>query len=177
MARVMLACSLVLAPLPPPAHAGLAGHAGLGDGPSLTTPPPVVPWADTGHERAHEPPPPPTTTPEAPAPTIAPPTTIAAAPLTLRERALGQLAALGAPPWVIAGFDCIGRHESGWRNARSSTGDSGVFQINDVHRPELARLGLDPWLPEDAATFALQLWARAGGSWRDWTVAPLCNLT
>lgn len=102
--------------------------------------------------------------------------TSSASPVTLRERALNRFAELGAPAWVIAAFDCIGRNESGWTNSRSKTGDSGTLQINDVHRPELDRLGLDPMVPEDAATFAWRLFTRAGWSFRDWVVAPWCGL-
>ena len=96
--------------------------------------------------------------------------------LTPRERTLNRLVELGAPGWVVGAFDCIGWRESGWANVRSKTGDSGVLQINDVHGPELARLGLDPWSPEDSASFAWLLFTRAGWSFRDWTVAPKCGL-
>lgn len=96
--------------------------------------------------------------------------------LTLRERALQKLTELGAPPWVVNGFDCIGWRESKWSNVRSRTGDDGVLQINDVHDPELRRLGLDPYVPEDAAEFSWRLFTRAGNSFRDWTVRGLCGL-
>ncbi len=97
-------------------------------------------------------------------------------PLTLRERALNRLAELGAPQWVLNAFDCVGWFESRWSNVRSRTGDTGVLQINDVHRPELYRLGLDPWSPEDSASFAWLLFTRAGWSFRDWTTRGLCGL-
>lgn len=95
---------------------------------------------------------------------------------TVRERTLSKLAELGAPEWVVAAFDCVGWYESKWANVRSRTGDTGVLQINDVHRPELARLGLDPWVPEDSAEFAWRLFTRAGWSFRDWNVRGLCGL-
>ena len=96
--------------------------------------------------------------------------------LSLRERALNRFVELGAPPWVVGAFDCIGWYESKWQNVRSRTGDTGVLQINDVHRPELRAWGLDPWVPEDAATWSWHLFTRAGWSFRDWTVRGLCGL-
>jgi hypothetical protein len=106
-----------------------------------------------------------------------PPTTLSPPiELSLRERTLGRLADLGAPQWVVNAFDCVGWFESKWQNVRSRTGDTGVLQINDVHRPELNRLGLDPWSPEDSASFAWLLFTRAGWSFRDWNVRGLCGL-
>jgi len=113
-------------------------------------------------------PPPP---PEDATPALAPPPE-----LTLRERALNRFAELGAPQWVVNAFDCVGWRESRWLNVRSRTGDTGVLQINDVHNPELWRLGLSAWSPEDSATFSWLLFTRAGWSFRDWTVRGLCGL-
>jgi hypothetical protein len=95
-------------------------------------------------------------------------------PPTLRERALNRLVELGAAPWQIGVFDCIGWHESNWRNVRNhQSGDDGVFQISDIHDPQLRAQGLDPYVPEDAATFAWQL-SRQGSTFKPWVVAPLC---
>lgn len=96
-------------------------------------------------------------------------------PPTLRDIALARFAQLGAQPWEIAAFDCIGRRESGWTNKRSPTADDGTLQINDVHDPELATLGLDPYNPSDAADYSWLLYRRRG-NFHDWTVAPACGL-
>ncbi len=106
-----------------------------------------------------------------PAPTIPPPE------LTLRERALNRLTELGAQPWQVVVFDCIGLHESGWENVdhRNPDGsvDAGVYQLNSIHRAQLAAEGLDPHVPEDAAQYAWQL-SRQGTTFRPWVVAPIC---
>lgn len=47
------------------------------------------------------------------------------------------------------------------------TKDCGLWQINDVHVPEMERLGLDRLDPEDATKFARILYDRNGG-WSDW---------
>ena len=51
---------------------------------------------------------------------------------------------------------------------RNGTIDCGLWQINDIHLPEMERLGLDRNDPEDATAFARILYDRAGGQWRDW---------
>lgn len=97
-------------------------------------------------------------------------------PGDLRGRALARFVELGAAPWQVAMFDCIGRNESGWQNVRGRwSPDSGVLQINDVHLPLLHDLGLDPWVPEDAATFAWQL-SRQGRNFSPWTVVSVHHL-
>lgn len=97
------------------------------------------------------------------------------APLSLRDRALGRFVELGAAPWQVAIFDCIGWRESRWSNVRSKTGDSGVLQINDVHSAQLRAQGLDAWVPEDAATYSWQL-SRRGTNFTPWTVHASCGV-
>jgi hypothetical protein len=128
-------------------------------------------WTDTALLLTFDGPAPTPTTTLPPPPILVPPT-----PLTLRERALNRLAELGAPQWAISAFDCIGWRESGWENKRSVTSDDGTLQINDVHDAELRASGLDPYVPEDAATFSWRLFTRAGWSFRDWTVRGLCGV-
>lgn len=94
---------------------------------------------------------------------------------TLRERALNRLAEHGAVQWQLDVFDCIGWYESGWQNKRSPTGDDGVFQINDVHDPELRRRGLDPYAPEDAADYAWSL-SLSGTTFKPWNVRAKCGV-
>jgi hypothetical protein len=131
-------------------------------------------WTDTALLLSFEGPPPtapepePEPEPERPADHPAP----VALDSSVRGRALSTLAELGAPGWVINGFDCLARSESGWRNIRSDhansngTFDHGVWQINDVHWPRLNARGLDPYVPEDAATFVWTLWRESGfGPW------------
>lgn len=101
---------------------------------------------------------------------------------TVRERALARLAELGATPWMLTVFDCIGRHESGWQSIRShranpnGTFDHGPFQLNDVHWPTLNGAGLDPYVPEDAATFAWSLSRNGTRFSPTWTVASRCGV-
>jgi hypothetical protein len=92
---------------------------------------------------------------------------------SIRGRALARFAELGAPAWVIAGFDCIGWKESGWNSIRSrymnsnGTYDHGPLQFNDVHWPRLNRYGLDPYVPEHAAEFAWIIFQEQGfNPWR-----------
>jgi hypothetical protein len=108
--------------------------------------------------------PPPTTTTLPPPPILVPP--------TLRERALNKLAELGAPQWVVRGLDCLGWAESGWQAIRSKymndngTWDHSFWQFNDIHWPRLNRMGLNPYIPEDAAVFAWTLYSESGfGPW------------
>lgn len=145
----------------------------------IAEPPPEPVWTDTALLLTFEGPPPtlePTAAPTAsPQPTssfgeTSEPATIP--PATDRDRALATLADLGAPAWVVRGFDCIASSESGWASIRSryqnsnGTYDHGVFQLNDVHWPRLNRLGLDPYIPEHAATFVMVLWRESGfGPW------------
>jgi hypothetical protein len=91
---------------------------------------------------------------------------------TLRQRTLDTLTELGATPEQLTIWDCIGRAESGWTNATSTTGDHGVLQINAIHLEHLARIGLDPYIPEDAATYAYGLWQARG--FQPWTTAKGC---
>lgn len=92
---------------------------------------------------------------------------------TLRQRTLNTLAELGATPAQLTVWDCIGQAESGWTNATSPTGDHGVLQINAIHLEHLARIGLDPYIPENAATYAYGLWQTRG--FQPWTTAKACN--
>jgi len=94
---------------------------------------------------------------------------------SLRDRALAKFHALGAAQWQINVFDCIGWYESGWQNKQSPTDDEGVLQINRVHLPQLQAQGLNPWVPEDAATYSWQL-SRQGTNFRPWTVHGLCGV-
>lgn len=64
--------------------------------------------------------------------------------------------------------------ESQWRDwvcgpiNDNGTIDCGLWQINDIHLPEMSRLGLDRKDPEDATKFARILYDKAGGRWTDW---------
>ena len=51
--------------------------------------------------------------------------------------------------------------------------DAGVYQLNSIHNAQLRAEGLDPHVPEDAATNAWQL-SRGGTTFRPWVVAPIC---
>lgn len=113
-----------------------------------------------------------------PLPPIVPPPPVE---LTIRERALAQLERLGATERQLIVFDCIGWYESGWQSKRSNqrnadgTYDHGPFQINDVHRAQLAAQNLDPYNPEDAATYVWQL-SRQGRIFTAWAVHTLCGV-
>jgi len=69
-------------------------------------------------------------------------------------------------------MDCVINYESRWdQYARSRTGDSGYFQINDIHKWRWAwedgYLDIkDPWLN---AEIAYQLWAERGGNFAAWS--------
>lgn len=99
----------------------------------------------------------------------------------VRGRALAKIASFGAAQWQIDVFDCIGWHESGWQSKRSNkanyngTYDHGPFQINDVHWSQLNAQGLDPYVPEDAATYVWQL-SRQGTRFGAWSVHSLCGV-
>jgi hypothetical protein len=108
-----------------------------------------------------------TTTTARPTYTLPPP------PSTLRQRTLDTLTQLGATPEQLTIWDCIGLAESNWTNATSATGDHGVLQINQIHLAHLARIGLDPYIPEDAATYAYGLWQARG--FQPWTTAKACT--
>ena len=51
-------------------------------------------------------------------------------------------------------------------NNDNGTTDGGLWQINDVHNPTLAELGLDKYDPEDATKFARMLYDERG--FNDW---------
>jgi hypothetical protein len=130
--------------------------------------------------------PPPAALVEPPAaePTAAPPESVDVSDRsggTVRDRALTQLQWLGAAQWQISVFDCIARNESRWQNKRSDrmnyngTWDHGVWQINDIHWPLLNALGLDPYIPEDAARFVWRL-SRSGSSFQPWSVRASCGV-
>lgn len=130
-----------------------------------------------------EPPPPaaPEPEPEPVAEQSPAPALVAAVSGSVRDRALAQFARLGATGWQISVFDCIGYHESGWQSKRSNkqnsngTWDNGPMQINDIHWPTLNRLGLDPYVPEDAAVYAWRL-SSEGHNFKPWSVAASCGV-
>jgi len=105
--------------------------------------------------------------------TARPTYTLPAPQPTLRQRTLDTLTQLGATPEQLTVWDCIGQAESGWTNTTSTSGDHGVLQINAIHLEHLARIGLDPYIPEDAATYAYNLWQARG--FQPWTTAKGCN--
>jgi len=124
--------------------------------------------------------------PEPPAPEPEPLRVVQSAPppaatSNVRDRALAQFAQLGATSWQISVFDCIGWHESGWQSKRSNkqnpngTYDHGPLQINQIHYPKLNALGLDPYVPEDAAVYAWRL-SSEGHNFKPWTVAASCGV-
>lgn len=113
-----------------------------------------------------------TTSPPSSTTTTRPTYTLPPPQPTLRQRTLDTLTELGATPEQLTIWDCIGRAESGWTNATSTTGDHGVLQINAIHLEHLARIGLDPYIPEDAATYAYGLWQARG--FQPWTTAKGC---
>jgi hypothetical protein len=114
-----------------------------------------------------------TTTAAATTTTTRPTYTLPPPPSTLRQRTLDTLTQLGATPEQLTIWDCIGLAESNWTNATSATGDHGVLQINQIHLAHLARIGLDPYIPEDAATYAFGLWQARG--FQPWTTAKACT--
>jgi len=105
--------------------------------------------------------------------TARPTYTLPPAAPTLRQRTLDTLTKLGATPEQLTVWDCIGQAESGWTNATSTSGDHGVLQINQIHLEHLGRIGLDPYMPEDAAAYAYGLWLARG--WQPWTTAKGCT--
>lgn len=69
-------------------------------------------------------------------------------------------------------IDCVIQYESKWnRYARSRTGDSGLFQINDIHwlRWQWVDGSLDIFDPWVNAEVAWQLWSEAGGRFSAWS--------
>lgn len=44
--------------------------------------------------------------------------------------------------------------------------DASIFQINSIHHPRMAELGLDPWDVEDNVKFARVLYEESG--WQPW---------
>lgn len=50
---------------------------------------------------------------------------------------------------------------------KDGTTDGGLWQLNDVHNQELARLGLDKYNPVDATKYARILYDRRG-NFNDW---------
>lgn len=53
------------------------------------------------------------------------------------------------------------------RNTNGSV-DRGLLQLNSIHDPALARLGLDPWDVEDNLEFGRILYDNRGGRFDDW---------
>lgn len=99
----------------------------------------------------------------------------------VRSRALNRLAVLGAVQWQLNVFDCLGWAESGWQSKRSNqinsngTWDHGPFQINDIHGPRLNSLGLDPYVPEQAADY-VWLISSGGTNFRPWSTRYKCGV-
>jgi len=67
---------------------------------------------------------------------------------------------------IVQGESSFKPHVCGPKNS-NNTIDCGLWQINDIHLPELNRLGLNRFNPEDATKFARVLYERNGG-WGDW---------
>ena len=68
------------------------------------------------------------------------------------------------PELAIAVARCESRLNPQAYNPHSD--DGGLYQINQVHLPELEKLGLDRFDLEDNLTFARMLYERNG--WQDW---------